>query len=241
MRLQQSRIAGFIYIVIIYGVAAVIGIRAFHLVASESLLIRVFWADIAATLFVYCAGLVVGNASVYDPYWSVAPMVILVALPRPSADIGAYCLILVICFWGIRLTLNWAYTFKGLHQQDWRYDRLHAWSPRLFPLVSLTGIHLFPTLVVFLALMPAVVFLADSTLNALTVLGLLISVSAALLQLVADLQMQRFRRRNMDPGRIMTEDCGGMHATPIIWAKSCCGGVSIWLCCQHGRIDGSLA
>ncbi|MDD3930703.1 MAG: DUF1295 domain-containing protein [Eubacteriales bacterium] len=206
MSLRQNRLFGFIYISVVYLIAAIVGVYTFSTITLSSLLIRLFWADIAATLFVYCAGLMVRNASVYDPYWSVAPMMILIALSRYFSIQSpvAYCLVFIICFWGVRLTLNWAYTFRGLHHQDWRYNKLHDWSPRYFPLVSLTGIHLFPTLVVFFALIPAVYFLQDSTLNGLTVLGLVICLSAAILQMVADFQMHRFRKQNQDPKRVIS-------------------------------------
>jgi len=36
-------------------------------------------ADVAATLVVFAASTVAGNASLYDPYWSVAPPVIVIA------------------------------------------------------------------------------------------------------------------------------------------------------------------
>lgn len=36
---------------------------------------RVFAADFAATVFIFLVSLPLGNASVYDPYWSVAPII----------------------------------------------------------------------------------------------------------------------------------------------------------------------
>ena len=59
------------------------------------------------------------NASVYDPDWSVQPIVILSCFLF-GREISA----LTIFIWGIRLTANWAYTFKGLNFQDWRYTLL---------------------------------------------------------------------------------------------------------------------
>src|SRR5438132_11280231 len=37
------------------------------------------WADVVATLVVFAGSVVVANASLYDPYWSVAPPVIALA------------------------------------------------------------------------------------------------------------------------------------------------------------------
>lgn len=204
MNWRQNRFIGFTYIFFVYAVACGLGIWAFHFQVSASILIRIFWADILATVFVYLAGAAVRNSSVYDPYWSVAPMAILILLTSHWGiqHPGSYLLILVICFWGVRLTANWAYTFSCLDRQDWRYDLLKERSPRMYPLVNLAGIHLFPTLVVFCALLPAIYYIRHSTLNIATYSGLALCVAATILQMTADLQMQRFRRDNDDRSRI---------------------------------------
>lgn len=200
MNWRHNRVLGFAYIFFVYAIACGLAIWAFHFLTYESMLVRVFWADIIATIFVYLAGAAVGNASVYDPYWSIAPMAILILLAThwQVQDTAPRLLVLVICFWGIRLTINWAYTFTCLDRQDWRYDMLKELSPRMYPLVSLAGIHLFPTFIVFFALLPAMIFIQHGVLNLITVLGLAICLAATIMQLVADLQMQRFRKNNDD-------------------------------------------
>ncbi|NLO63369.1 MAG: DUF1295 domain-containing protein [Clostridiaceae bacterium] len=52
------------------------------------------------------------NASVYDPYWSVAPIIIVSAtcVFRETLRPEALPLLIAIWFWGVRLTANWAYT-----------------------------------------------------------------------------------------------------------------------------------
>jgi len=54
--------------------------------------------------------------------------------------------------------------------------------------------------VVYLCLLPAINFLQRSTLNALTVIGFIVCVGAATLQLVADVQMHRFQRQSVRTG-----------------------------------------
>ena len=105
-------------------------------------------------------------------------------------------LLLAILFWGIRLTANWAYTFKSLAHEDWRYRMLAHKMGKAYPLVNFVGIHLVPTLVVYLCTLPAVALVqsgADG--NVLSYLALVISLGAAAMQGIADVQMHRFHKR----------------------------------------------
>lgn len=174
MGFKQNRAAGFAIIAVVYVVAAALAVVIFNLLLGQSIFLRVFWADIAATLLVYLAGFALGNASVYDPYWSVAPIVATVGLCiyYRQWSPGTLLLLAVIAYWGIRLTTNWAITFHGLNKQDWRYDKFRHGFPKLYPIISLGGIHLVPTLVVYLALLPAIAFIQyGGTMNGITVLG----------------------------------------------------------------------
>ena len=61
-------------------------------------------------------------------------------------------MIALIEVWGLRLTINWLIHFKNLKTMDWRYNDLKAKHPRIYPLISLLGIQLMPTLIVYLAM-----------------------------------------------------------------------------------------
>jgi steroid 5-alpha reductase family enzyme len=195
MKKQYHRAVSFFAVAIIYAAAAALGIFVYRNTGGSPL-VRLFLADVAATLLVYLFSLPLGNASVYDPYWSVAPVVI---LPLAIAEFGRWnfgsvCLLFCVGYWGLRLTANWAYTFRGLDHQDWRYSMLKEKSGALYPLVSLFGIMLFPTVVVFLCLLPALKYIQSGAVSLLTCAGFALCLSAATLQLVADLQMHRFQK-----------------------------------------------
>jgi len=193
--MRTKKIPGVLLIALVYVIAVVIGALVFNALWREHLLLRLILADVCATTFVYLSGVSLKNTSVYDPYWSVAPMVILfgLVLYHGQSSAGVVLLLLAVFYWGIRLTANWAYTFKNLDTQDWRYDMFKKRFPRLFQLISYLGINLFPTVIVYLALLPAVYFIEANTVNALTIIGFAISVGSATVQLVADLQMHRLR------------------------------------------------
>ena len=160
-----------------------------------------FWidlliSDIAATVFVFIFSVIFRNASVYDPYWSVQPIVIVLCYALGSKLTFATFLILIsVFYWGIRLTGNWAYTFGGLNCQDWRYTKFEKETGKLYQFISFTGIHMMPTLIVYLCTLPAVFVIKNEVqANAGSIAGTVICICAATLQLVSDTQMHRYRK-----------------------------------------------
>ena len=193
--IKQSRAASFTLVTLIYIVAAVAGIAVYGMLDLPwwlSLLI----ADVAATVVTFIFSVIFGNASVYDPYWSVQPPVILLAfaIGRRLTALGAM-LITAVSYWAIRLTANWAYTFGGLMHQDWRYTMLKEKTGVLYPLVNFVGIHMVPTLVVYGCVVPAVYAIINGLSASLgSIIFLCVSLGAATTQGVADIQMHRFRK-----------------------------------------------
>ena len=202
--MKQSRKQSFLFTLVVYLLAFTVGLYAFSR-ARGDVFMRVLFADVAATLFVFLVSLPLGNASVYDPYWSVAPLAI---VPVSIAAFGVWNLgtiLLLVCvlYWGIRLTANWAYTFHGYNHMDWRYSMLQEKTGAFYPLVSLLGIMLFPTMVVYLCLLPALHYLQTGGVNLFTCVGFMLCLSAATLQLVADIQLHRFQRQSQNRGAII--------------------------------------
>ena len=123
-KLKENRVASFAVVLIVYILAAVMGVAVYQKL-SLAWWLALLIADVAATIFVFIFSLVFKNASVYDPYWSVQPPVILVALAiLHGVNWFGVLLLLAIGFWATRLTANWAYTFGNLTHQDWRYTML---------------------------------------------------------------------------------------------------------------------
>jgi steroid 5-alpha reductase family enzyme len=149
-----------------------------------------------ATAVTFAFSLIFKNASVYDPYWSVQPPVILVAFAI-GKRLNAFGILLIIAvsFWALRLTANWAYTFGNLTHQDWRYTMLREKTKKIYPVVNFIGIHMVPTLVVYMCILPAVyAVLAETSLNVGSALFLCVSLGAAVMQGIADIEMHKFRK-----------------------------------------------
>ena len=192
---MKNRSASFVIVTLIYILAAAAGIVIYQALPFDWWL-SLLLADTAATVLTFVFSLIFRNASVYDPYWSVQPIVILLAFAiGRDMTLPRILLLVAICFWGIRLTANWAYTFHGLTHQDWRYTMLKEKTGVFYPIINFVGIHMVPTLVVYGCTVPAVyAFLHTGHWNAGSILFFCVSVGAALLQGTADIQMHKFRK-----------------------------------------------
>ena len=196
MQLSCSRKTSFFIVTLIYLLATLVGVVT-YVVLPFAFWLNLLLADIAATIFTFIFSVLFENASVYDPYWSVQPIVIIIAFAfEGELTIAGVCLLVAICFWGVRLTANWAYTFHGLTAQDWRYTMLKEKTGKGYPFVNFTGIHLVPTLIVYACVLPAVfVVHYGAPFHTGTLVFSLFAVCSALLQGAADIQMHTFRKR----------------------------------------------
>ena len=203
--MKSSKFKNLLLIVGIYCAAGLVGVITFKMLPEYSYLIRVLIGDVAATIFVFLGSLLLKNSSVYDPYWSVAPLVILPLTAWYYNRFSVEVLILLgtVFFWGIRLTLNWMYTFTDFTYQDWRYVMLKEKSKQFYPIVNFFGIHLFPTLIVYGAMVPAMLFIKEGSFSLLMLVGIAVSVIGTLLELISDYQMHTFKRTNIIKGKII--------------------------------------
>ena len=170
-------------------------------------LIRLFLADVLATIVVWAFGLLYENVSVYDPYWSVFPPVafLLWAFLTGVWSLPIILLLVASWYWGWRLTRNWAITFKGIGHEDWRYTKYRDRHPLVFHTINLFGLNMMPTIVVFAAMLPGLKLMANSqqltaTQTAVCVFGFIVCIASATIQLIADKQSHDFRAAH--PGKV---------------------------------------
>lgn len=202
MSLKESRSFSFAIIFIVYVIAFVAGLLVYRSMSDTEMhyLWRLFTADVVATVVVWFFGLVFRNVSVYDPYWSVAPPVMLTlwAFHCHSWTSATILLLIAVWYWGIRLTGNWAYTFRNLNSEDWRYTKYRIEQKTLvFHLINFFGLNMMPTVIVFLVMIPGFFVIEAATpANLVAIFGFLLCVAAATLQLVSDTQRHRFAKEH---------------------------------------------
>lgn len=191
-----GRAASFVIVALIYVLAAAAGIVC-CLYLPFDFWLNLLISDIVATIVIFVFSLIFRNASVYDPYWSVQPIVIVIAysIAKETLSVAQILPLIAVLLWGCRLTANWAYTFYGLGYQDWRYTMLSEKTGKFYPLINFVGIHLVPTLVVYGCILPVVfTFEENPEFNAGAAVFFALSVLATVLQGTADIQMHRYRK-----------------------------------------------
>lgn len=179
-------------------------------------------ADLVATAVVFGFSRAYRNSSFYDAYWSVIPPLLLaywwwqgpIGVTGPGS-LRCWLLAALVGYWAVRLTANWAYGFPGLHHEDWRYPILREGAGRFELLADLFGIHLFPTLQVFVGMLPVYVAVTRPGAGSvwLTWLAFAVGMGAVTLELVADTQMHRFVAART-PGAVMDRGLWGWSRHP---------------------------
>lgn len=165
-------------------------------------------ADLIATLVIFAASRIHHNSSFYDAYWSVLPPLLMIGWwiksETPADDLRCWVVLAVILVWSIRLTGNWIYAFPGLHHEDWRYPQIRERAGKAEAVADLVGIHVVPTLQVFLGMLPVYVVVThtDRDLGWLDAVAVAVGLGAVALEFGADLQMYRFARTRQ-PGQVM--------------------------------------
>lgn len=219
-------------VLIVYIAAFLIGLLVFRLSVNlhAAHLAAFLIADVAATIFVWLTGLCFKNASIYDPYWSIAPIILTIGFISKLYSINAITTmgilyLIILTLWGLRLTLNWAIGWQGFRQQDWRYTMLKKKNPKLWLITNFFGINMMPTLIVFINMIPVYygIRLHNGALNVLSILGALICLMAILLQSISDWQMRKFRKINENKSRNMENGLWRYSRHP-----NYLGEVSLW-------------
>ena len=197
-----------ILLIYIFSAAAVIFFG--DLLPFENPIYTAALADLGATVLIFAFSMIYNNSSIYDPYWSVAPVIIAVywLLPRGilwNFDIRAVLVFLLLLAWSVRLTVNWLIRWKGLDDEDWRYRDFRQRNVKIYWLISFLGIHLMPTILVFLGCLSLIpVFLeAKHSLGFLDIAAFVIVVFSIWIEAKADIQLRSFRMRQENKNKIL--------------------------------------
>lgn len=193
--MAKKKALGLIILFLVYLFAIAIGMGVFFLLKNHvHYLVNILIADVTATVFVWLMGVIFKTASVYDPYWSLQTLFFYIGMLIYFNSWNFFTIIplIAIAIYSIRLTGNFIMGFHDLSYIDWRYKMLREKSGKLFQLVNLFGICMFPTLVVYSASIPLYVYTSLSEFSYLDMIGTIIILGGTLLEFIADWQMKVF-------------------------------------------------
>lgn len=226
--MKKNKTIGIIIISLIYIFTILCGVGLYFIlpdVLKTQPLLTLLLIDFVCTIIIYLFSTIFKNASIYDPYWSVAPPIIFLAFSIMTGYKNLYITIflVLVLLWSVRLTFNWGLNFKNLSIQDWRYQNFKDKHPKVFFLINLFGIHLFPTMIVYIGMIPGFFFMNKAVsvnLNVGTIIAFLLMLVATIIELISDIQMYNFRKNNKTVGKIMDK--------------------GLWKTCRHPNYFGEI-
>ena len=205
--LMKTKGFGLTVLLIVYIFAALIGVGSYLLFSHLGLhdFLAILISDVIATIFVWLMGVFFKTASMYDPYWSIQTVIIYLGLliKYGNWNAGTVLLLIVMAIYSIRLTTNFIIGVDSLSYVDWRYKLLKEKSGKLYQLVNLFGICLFPTLIVYSCALPIIVYASIGEFSPLNIIGLSIILLGVLLEFVSDIQMKRFIKTRSSRGEVI--------------------------------------
>lgn len=157
-------------------------------------------ANLEATVIIFFFSSLVGNSGLYTPYWGVAPIMtsfywLLPSILMDNVSVYQWLIFAIILIWGLRLTLNWILRWQGFRDEDWRYVAIRNKTKSWYWPVSFLRIHLLPTVLLFLGILP-LFFVFNHHQNPrlwLLIPAVFILVGAVGMEAVADFQLLKFR------------------------------------------------
>ncbi len=218
---EPHRSSPFAACLVAYGIAMVAAYLVWMIWPTSHPLAIAFAANLVATMIIYASGVFARNSSMYDPYWSLQPIVLaLFWVAHPVANDANHARIALVLglvfFWGIRLTYNCFRRWPDLSHEDFRYTDMREQYGKYYPFVDLMGIMMMPTILVYVSSLPIFVATSAGTraLNWLDIIGVIVTLGAIIIELVADQQLQRFNQQNENPEKVCTEGLWSLSRHP---------------------------
>jgi steroid 5-alpha reductase family enzyme len=194
---RDSKARANLAIALVYALALVVALGVGYLLRGRHPIFIAGGADIAAAIVVFIFSVLFNNSSIYDPYWSLAPVPIArywTFLPSSNAVVVRQIeVLLLLTAWAARLTYHCLDRWQGLKHEDWRYAEMRGVG-RFYWLISFFGFHFFPTIIVFLgclSLYPAL-SAGSKPFGALDILAIAVTISAIWIEARADGELKTF-------------------------------------------------
>jgi steroid 5-alpha reductase family enzyme len=216
--MKNNKLISYTFVLIAYLLAIIAGKYTLDNLNLDNPYMEMLAADVVATVIIFLFSLALNNSSMYDPYWSVIPVPIAlywIWISPEGNDLRQFIILGVILFWSLRLTFNWTRTWPDLTHEDWRYKKLKADTGMLYWPVSFLGIHLFPTLLVFLGMLPVLPAVRISgPVGFFDFAGAVLCLLAVIIEYTADEQLRQFKNRQQTPGMNMEQGLWALSRHP---------------------------
>ncbi len=197
-------------VALVYALAFMVAFWGVLELKIPSPLWQMAYANLIATVIIYFFSKFTDNSGLYDPYWGVAPIMtsfywLLPAIFVGKVSVYQWLIFALILIWGLNLTLNWMLRWKGFQDENRRYVAIRNKTKNWYWPVSLVGIHLMPTVLIFLGMLP-LYFIFSYHLEPriwFFVPAILVLVVAIGMESVADFQLLKFKDANKNKNTLL--------------------------------------
>lgn len=203
--MNLNKFTSLVIVFLIYILAVLVSLFIVFKASLQSPLWQMALANLIATIVIYLFSTLTQNASVYDPYWSLMPVLTVfywywMVPVSKGATVYHQIPFVLVFIWGLRLTVNWIIRWKGMKDEDWRYTQLREKTKKWFPVVNFMGIHLMPTALTFFGSLPIYFFyeINSAPNKPIFIIALLFTLFAIVVEAVSDYQLRKFRQNNRD-------------------------------------------
>jgi len=182
---------------------------------------RLAAADLVGTAIIFGFSAICNNSSFYDPYWSVAPILISLywltdGSIRIENQLRQTVVVGLVLVWAVRLTVNWAVRWRGAGHEDWRYVNARKQHGKAYWVISFLGIHLMPTSLVFLGCISMIPALSQAIhpFRSLDLVATLITASAIVIEARADFEINRFKKSPQSSTKLLQSGVWSLSRHP---------------------------
>lgn len=168
--------------------------------------------------------LVVRDASVIDPVWGPAFVVValVAALGGDGASARRWLLLALVAVWGLRLGAHLARRKLHEREEDRRYRAMREAHPRNFAIWSLLHVYLVQGALVLIISLPVLVASQrPSELSPLIAPGLVLYAVGVFFEAVGDEQLRRFKADPANHGQVMDRGLWRYTRHPNYFGDAC--------------------
>jgi steroid 5-alpha reductase family enzyme len=188
---------------IIYSIAIFGAWLFLQIFTIGSLLLKIFFADLAAAYIIFIFCVLFDSFSIYDPYWTVKCVVFIVYYTFITniwlGNIRVIMTVILVTVWSIRLTLQCFDSMPNWRHEDWRYvnfsKKLNSHGVLYYTVGFFTFI-LLPTVVVYFSCAVPLYYIMyvnidNTVVNLMDIVGFLLTFTGILFETIADGQLRR--------------------------------------------------
>lgn len=183
--------------ILVYAITIIFVVWTDTFFENQNFLVRIAIGDLIATILVFISSMIFNNSSMYDPYWSVKPLVIgffyFIHIPDGQVNFIHIITLVLVALYALRLTLNFYQGWTGMSHEDWRYRNFRKQFPKMYWPISFLGIHFFPSVMVYLGCLPMFYIFQPEIISTVWVIpGIILLFSSVLIAYIADSQLRQY-------------------------------------------------